>query len=87
MVFRGVASANNQGFIVAEKNILFEITDFSVVRGVICLLATYYTFYVKYPKPIVANSFLLFLQEIVLGSKDVCTRRSSKYTAFINSIL
>ena len=40
MVFRGVASANNQGFIVAEKNILFEITDFSVVRGVICLLAT-----------------------------------------------
>ena len=32
MVFRDVASANNQGFIVAEKNILFKITDFLLFK-------------------------------------------------------
>ena len=38
-----------QGFIVAEKEILFEVTDFSVCDGVVCLIASYYVFHVDYP--------------------------------------
>jgi len=34
-----------QGFIIAEKNVLFEITDFMIVEGLTSLLASYYVYY------------------------------------------
>jgi len=42
---------NSQGRIVAEKEVLFDVVvdGFSVVDGLITLLAAYYVFYVKYP--------------------------------------
>ena len=60
---------------------------FSIVHGVICLLATYYTFYVKYPKPIVANSFILFLQEIVLGSKVSYLKQNVLSATMYNTVI
>ena len=50
---------------MAEKNVLFEITDFSIINGLISFLATYYVFRVNYPKSVPAQSLLLFLLEII----------------------
>ena len=61
-------AAISQGLIVAEKNVLFEITDFSIIDGLISLLATYYVLHVNYPKSVPAQSLLLFLQERKLGT-------------------
>ena len=36
-----------QGFIVAEKQILFEVDEFNLVDGLISLIASYYVFYVS----------------------------------------
>lgn len=58
-------AAISQGLIVAEKNVLFEITDFSIINGLISFLATYYVFHVNYPKSVPAQSLLLFLLEII----------------------
>ena len=52
-------------FGAAERKVLFEVSNFSVGRAIACLLAAYYIFYVNYPKSGVANSFLLFVQEIL----------------------
>lgn len=44
VLFEGdTGSTITQGFIVAEKNVIFEITNFSVFEGLVLLLATYYT--------------------------------------------
>lgn len=59
-----------QGFIVAEKTLVFEITEFSVVDGLIALLASYYIFHVNYAKSTPALSLMLFLQEQVMGMPD-----------------
>ena len=59
-----------QGFIVAEKTLVFEITEFSVVDGLIALLASYYIFDVNYAKSTPALSLMLFLQEQVMGMPD-----------------
>ena len=78
----------NQGFIVAERKVLFEVFNFSVGRAIACLLAAYYIFHVNYPKSGVANSILLFVQEILWGKVgDTGVKRSCKYKSFINSIL
>ena len=76
-----------QGFVVAEETILFEVDSFCVVDGIVSLLSSYYAFYIKYPKSVVALSFLLFVQEILLGKDDISVRRTSKYASFVNSIL
>ena len=76
-----------QGFLVSEKTVLFQITDFSVIRGIIMLIAVYYAFYVHYPKSAPARSFLLFIQEILLEKQDMTIKRTAKYTSFINTVL
>ena len=79
---------NSQGLIIAEKELLFEvdINGFSVVDGLIALLAAYYIFYVKYPKSTPAAGFLLFLQEIILESPER-SKKTSTYASLINSIV
>ena len=79
---------NSQGVIVAEKEVLFDVivNGFSVVDGLIALLAAYYVFYVKYPKSTPAAGFLLFLQEIILDSPER-SKKTSTYASLINSII
>lgn len=47
-MFRG--GSRDQGYIVAEKAMLFEVTDFNITEGLVSLLASYYAYYISYPK-------------------------------------
>ena len=73
----------SEGFVVAEKNVLFEVTDFTVIDGLISLLAAYYVFHVNYPKSVPAQSLLLFLQEYLLENLEPSTKKSA---ATVNAI-
>ena len=71
---------------IAEKEILLQINNFTVIRGLIILIAIYYVFYVGYPKSIPARRFLLFIQEVLLEKKHKTVKRSAKYTGFVNDL-
>ena len=77
---------SNQGMIVAERSVLFEVTEYSVPEAIISLLAAYYAYHVSYPNSALASSFLLFMQEILLGIEDMCIKKSNKYAALVNSL-
>ena len=62
------------------------MTDFSIVEGLVSLLASYYIFHVNYPKSIPASSFLYFIQEYLLGVIDPAIRKPARYKAFVNSL-
>ena len=47
-VFRG--GSRDQGYTVAEKALLFEVTDFNITEGLVSLLGSYYAYYISYPK-------------------------------------
>ena len=57
---------NAQGFIIAEKQVLFEVDGFTLTDGLLSLIASYYVFYVSYPKSSPATGVLLFIQEVLL---------------------
>ena len=57
------------------------MTDFSIVEGLVSLLASYYIFHVNYPKSIPA-----FIQEYLLGVIDPAIRKPARYKAFVNSL-
>ena len=77
----------SQGFVVSEKNIVFEITNFSVINGLISLLASYYVFHVNYPTSVPAQSLLLFLQEALLEHPiEHGIKKTARYRATINSL-
>ena len=77
-----------QGFIATEKELLFEIDNFSISEGIVSFIATYYCYYIMYPKSLPAQSFLLFVQEILLKEKAVSgVKQSSKYSKLVNFIL
>lgn len=78
---------NSQGFIVAEKQILLEVDGFNILEGLITLLASYYVFYVSYPKSGPAAGTLLFLQEVVLNEQAQVIRKPARYSSLINSVL
>ncbi len=61
-----IENSSTQGFILAEKTLFFEVPEFTVVNGIVSLIAAYYCYYVNYPKPVAARMFLLFVQEILL---------------------
>lgn len=71
---------------VAEKRILYKIDDFTIIKGMTQLSATYFTFHVNYPKSVPAQSFLMFIQEMLLDQKDTKMKRSAKYRTFISAI-
>ena len=75
-----------QAFIVAEKEVLFEIKDFTIADGLIALITSYYAFFVSYPKPSPAVGVLLFIQEIILEIPDETTKKK-KYVNLINSVI
>ena len=70
---------------MAEKSVIYEVTDFSVVDSIVSLLASYYIFHVNYPKSIPA-SFLYFIQEYLLGVIDPAIKKPARYKAFVNSL-
>ena len=76
-----------QGFVLAEKAMLFEIPEFTVLGGLTSLLAAYYIFDVSYPKSFAAANFLLFTQEYILESRDRKAKHSVRYNEFINNII
>ena len=74
VIFTNRESMNGtQGVIVAEKEVLLPIENFTVIKGLTLLMATYYMFFVSYPKSTAASSFLLFVQEFLLGFKELST--------------
>ena len=78
---------NAKGLVAAEKQVLFEIDDFTVIKGLTLLIAAYYVFFVKYPKSSHASSFLLFIQECLLGIKDSGIKHSQRYRSFVSACL
>ena len=36
-----------QGFVAAEKELLFEVSDFTVTEGIISLIATYWAYHIQ----------------------------------------
>ena len=77
-----------QGFVAAEKELLFEVSDFAVTEGIISLIATYWAYHIQYPKPLPSLNFMLFIQEVLLEMRDETgTRRSAKYFKLINYVL
>ena len=78
---------NHQGFIVAEKQILLKVEDFSILEGLITLLCCYYVFYVRYPKSGPAAGLLLFLQEVILNEPAKHGRKPARYSSLVNAVL
>ena len=76
---------DSKGLVVAEKEVLFEIDNFTITTGLTLLLAAYYVFYVKYPNSSPASSFLAFIQEHLLGIKDNSIKHSQKYRSFVRA--
>ena len=71
----------NQGFIVAEQGEIFEITEFTLVEGLISLIATYYALQISCPKITVAAMELLFIQEALLEFNDKENKNHQIYIA------
>ena len=76
-----------QGVLVAEKEVLLSIENFTIIKGLTLLMAVYYVFFVGYPKSTAASSFLLFVQKFLLGIKDTSVRHSARYKSFVNALL
>ena len=72
-----------KGPVAAEKQVVFEIDDFTIIKDLLYWLQ----FFVKYPKSFPASSFLLFIQECLLGIKDSSVKHSQKYRSFLSAYL
>ena len=81
------AGCKTQGFFLAEQDIMFEIPDFTVVNGLISLLAAYYIYDISYPKAFAAGNFLLFLQECILENRDRKVKHAVRYNDFVNTVM
>lgn len=78
----------NQGFIIAEQEVLFEVTEFTIIEGMTSLIATYYSLYISYPKSTVAADELLFIQEALLETEaDKSSKKRLKYNSLMNALV
>ena len=59
------------GVIIAENKIIIHIDEFTVMKGLLNLIATYYVFYINYPKSVPASGLLLFIQEFLVGAHEI----------------
>ena len=64
VIFRN--GENSQGYIVAEKEVIFEVDGFSLLEGLISLIASYYSLYISYPKSTIAAMELLLFRRLCL---------------------
>lgn len=77
-----------QAFVIGEGQVLFEISEcHSVIDSVISLFAAYYVLYVNYPKSAPAAGLLLFVQEVLMGMKELNLKKTVRYSSFINSVM
>ena len=76
-----------QAFIIAEKRIIFEVEECSIIDALISLIACYYTLYISYPKALPAAGLLLFIQELLMELRETEVKKSVRYTALIDSLL
>lgn len=82
VVFKDNEGKCNQGFIVAEQEVLFEVSEFSIVKGLISFIATYYCLYIGYPKSVIAADELLFVQQDLVGIPDATSiKKRLKYNS------
>ena len=79
-IFADKSMNGMQAFILGEGKVLFEVLGDSVIDSVISLFATYYAFYVSYPKPSPASGLLLFIQEVLMGVKETSVKKTVRYT-------
>ncbi len=75
-----------QAFILGKGKVLFEVLGDSVIDSIISLFATYYAFYVSYPKPSPASGLLFFIQEVLMGVKETSVKKTVRYSSFTNSL-
>ena len=88
VIFKDHKGVPKQGFMVAEQEALFKVTEFSIAQGLISLIATYYCLYINYPKSAVAADELLFIQEALLEvPAEKAIRKRLKYNSLISAII
>ena len=80
-------TSNSLSYIVAEKEVLFEVNNCAIVDCLTSLIASYYVMDISYPKSSIAAAELLFIQEILLGVSNKDTKKKIKYTSLFNSIV
>ena len=68
---------DTKGLVIAVTQVLFEIDNFNVTMGLTLLINV---FYVNYPSlsPTCMYSFLLFVQEHLIGIKHSSNKHSQK---------
>lgn len=73
-----------QMFLCAENSISLEVpaTKYTLIDGLIHLMAMYYVFDVQYPS--FCRSTLFFLQDIVMKRPDT-SKRPTRYMTFIEN--
>lgn len=79
--------AKIQAFVVVEGEILCEVLDATIIKSLTVLIATYYVFYISYPKSAPAAGLLLFIQEILMDKQEENLKKTTRYTSFIDSII
>ena len=67
---------DTQAFIATEGDLLFEIDNFTIIEGLISLIASYYVFYIEYPKSSPASGVLFFIQEVLMKMESKSKRTS-----------
>jgi len=66
---------------------LCEVPNATIIKSFTVLIATYYVFYISYPKSAPAAGLLLFIQEILMGKKELHLKKTTRYASFIDSII
>ena len=67
--------------VYAENDTIMNIETDKLIDGLAHLMACYYVFNVEYPR--VCKSSLLFLQEIVMGKRNMADRRPVRYSTYL----
>ena len=92
VVFQDHNGRPSQGFIIAEQDVLFEVTEFSIIKGLISLIAAYYSLYIGYPKSTIAACRRAACRRAAVypgtSPRDRHKpKKRLKYTSLINSIV
>ena len=72
-----------QQFLIAEHEVIYELTTTKLIDGLVLLMAMYYVFDVSYNFRCKATMF--FLQDVLMQCQDDVPR-PTRYTTFINSL-
>ncbi len=76
-----------QAFIVVEGQILCEVSDATIIKSLTVVIATYYAFYICYPKSAPAAGLLLLIQELLLDKHEEKLKKTTRYLSLFDSIV